>query len=507
MRDPKLFVSFSSKDEEAFSMLLSSLAVQHVNVWDYSREGEQLPLGHHLKGSLAGKIKLCDYFLAIVSASSTDESLGRNTDFEVHTAVESGLSERGRLLPLFLVTSPPTKWRGAYERLEGLLYVELNPSDQRRFDDAIRRICEYLSVPYVPPILNDPGVFFSRRFKEEMNNQKVAPAEYKDLMDIIIGCAERITRDEWDEAERLISLFLALSAVKLPGVSFYYPQIMKGVCELQAGRFEAAERTFAQATEHPQRDENSFGGLGQAYFYQKRYDEALVASRKALELQPADKSIEFNIMGVLLHADSVTGGACLPDNLDGAVLTAEDRIKVDKMKGIAHIGRGEYEDAIKVFELIEGRAQLDVASVIYYSRALEACGHREAAMALLRREASRQGNLNLYHHLADKYLKAGRINEGLRVYQNQLCGPGCRTRKYLVEYAYVLYAVGGVTNVVRAREACEQVLDSENFGASPLTTEDFYYTGFANYLLGNHERARYDYERSGGLLEYYDRST
>jgi Flp pilus assembly protein TadD len=74
-------------------------------------------------------------------------------------------------------------------------------------------------------------------------------------------------------------LFLTLSAFKLPGVSFYYPQIIKGVCELQAGHFETAERTFAQATEHPLHDENSFSGLGHAYFYQHRCDEAIAAFR------------------------------------------------------------------------------------------------------------------------------------------------------------------------------------------------------------------------------------
>lgn len=31
--------------------------------------------------------------------------------------------------------------------------------------------------------------------------------------------------------------------------------------------------------------------------------------------------------------------------------------------------------------------------------------------------------------------------------------------------------------------------------------------GFANYLLGNHELARYDYERSGRLFSYYNEFT
>lgn len=485
-------------------MLFSSLAVQHVDVWDYSREGEQLTLARPIEESLAGKIGHCDYFLAIVSASSTDALLGCCTDFEVQSAIGAGLSKRGRLLPLLLVTSPPAEWRGAYKGLEGLLHVKLNPSDQRQFDVAVRRICEYLSVPYVPPILNDPRVFFSRRFQQEMNSQKVTPAEYVDLMNIITDCAEKVAQNKWEEAGKLISLFLTLTDVKVPGVSFYYPQIIKGVCELQAGNFESAKRTFAQATEHPLRDENSFGGLGHAYFYQHRYDEAIAAFRKALDLQPADKSIEFNIVGALLHAVTPVGEVTLPNTLDLAELSPENRVKFEKMKGIALIVRGEYEDAVEVFSLMASRAPLDAASAIYYCRALEACGQLNAAIAILRREAERQDDLNLYHHLADAYLRAGMSRESLHVYEDRLCRHGCWTRQYLVDYARILNAIGGVRNRVKMLEVCQKVLDPKNFCASLPTAEDFYYMGFANYLLGNHELAHYDYERSGRIFEYYD---
>jgi len=500
----KLFVSFSSRDQAAVRMLFSALAVQRVEVWDYSREGEKLPLAQPVEESLAEKIRRCDYFLAIVSASSTDDLLGRYTDFEVKNAIDAGMSKRGRLLPLLLVTSPPAEWRGAYKGLKELLRVELNPSDQRQFDEAVRRICEYLSVPYTSPILNDPRVFFSRRFQQEMNGQKVTPADYVDLMNIIIGCAQRVTRNEWEEAWELISLFLKLADFRLLGVSFYYPQIIKGVCELQTERFEAAEQTFAQATDHPLHDENSFGGLGHSYFYQYRYDEALEAFKKALGLQPADKMIEFNIEATLLHTGVPIGEVTLPDALDSAELTPDDYLKIGKIKGIALIRLGKYEDAAKVFESIASRTQLDAASAIYYSRAMQACGRLKEAIVLLCHEAIRQEDVNLYHHLADAYLKAHMIREGLQVYHNKLCSPACRTRQYLVECARILHAVDGVKNEEKVREICGQVLDSKNFSDSPPSAVDFYYMGFANYLLGNYELARYDHERSGKLFKYYN---
>jgi len=502
-RGLKLFVSFSSRDQNAVRMLFSALALQHIDVWDYSREGEKLALGRPIEESLAEKIALCDYFFAVVSANSADPNLGRYPDFEVHCALENGLADRRRLLPLLLLTNPPNEWSGSYKRIEGLLCVKFNPSEQEKFDDAVRRICDYLSMPYVPPILNDPRVFFSRRFQQELNSQELSTADYWELMKIIIGSAERVAENSWDEAGKLISLFLELSKFKVPQTRFYYPHIIKGVCELQAGSYKSAELTFAHATEHPLHDETSFGGLGHAYFYQDRYDEALAAFRKALELKPSDKTIEFNILGALVHAAAPFGEATVPETFDDPQLSPEDHIRVGKLRGIALIARGEYEDAVNTFELMATRAPMDAASAIYYSRALEACGRVNEAIAILHREATRQDDLNTYHHLADAYLRAKMIPEALHIYENKLCVPGCWTRQYLVEYARVLSAVGGAKNCATMREVCTQVLDEENFGDSPTTPKDFYYMGFANYLLGNHELARYDYKRCGRLFEYY----
>lgn len=497
---PKLFVSYSSRDEAAVQMLFFALRLQRVGVWDYTKEGEHLPLGQFVTESLADKIGLCDYFLAVVSANSTDEVFGCYTDFEVRRAVEGGLLGRRRLLPVLLATSPPASWRGAYAGLEGLLRVELDCSEQRRFDDAVRKICEYIAVDYVPPVLGDPRVFFSRRVREEMAGQRLSTADYMELMDVVVGCAEKVTLNAWEEAGRLISLFLTLSAFKLPGVSLYYPQIVKGVCELQAGSFEAAEQTFAQATQHPAGDENAFGGLGQAYFYQGRYAEALVAFRKSFELKPTDKGTRFNLEAARLHAGAPDGAANAASDLECTQLSPGDRVKVNKLKGIALLRQGKCREATEVFGRMAERQELDAAAVIYYYRALESCGRRGEALRLLRREAGRRDDINIHHHLADAYLKADMVYEALCVYEDKLSRPGC-PRKYLVEHARILKAIGGAENRAKVVDICSEVLGRAD---APLTAEDFYYAGFANYLLGDYSRARYDYERSGRFYGYYD---
>jgi tetratricopeptide (TPR) repeat protein len=330
----------------------------------------------------------------------------------------------------------------------------------------------------------------------------LSTSDYVELTRVAARCAEQVARGEWEEAGRMISLFLTLSDFKLPGADFYYPQIVKGVCELQAGSFEDAERTFARATLHPLRDENSFGGLGQAYFYQGRYAEALASFQKSRELRRDDRCIEFNLEAARLYADA-RGDAAVSGDFALAELSPGDRAKVEKLQGIALLRQGRCREAAELFSALAERKQLDNASVIYYHRALAACGRTREAISLLSREAAARGDDNIHHHLADAYLQAGMVYAALLVYEEELSRPG-RPRKYVVEHARILKALGG-RNRARVRELCERVLDPTNFGGGPKTAEDFYYAGFANYLLGNHARARYDYERSGELYEYYDR--
>jgi len=76
-----------------------------------------------------------------------------------------------------------------------------------------------------------------------------------------------------------------------------------------------------------------------------------------------------------------------------------------------------------------------------------------------------------------------------------------RRRQFLTEFARMLDAVG---RQAEARAVCEQHL-RDSMAEPPRTREDFYYDGLANYLLGRHERARYDFERSEGFSpDYYD---
>ena len=68
----------------------------------------------------------------------------------------------------------------------------------------------------------------------------------------------------------------------------------------------------------------------------------------------------------------------------------------------------------------------------------------------------------------------------------------------LVNYARALKKTGNT----KFKEICISVLNKGSAG-NPETFEDYYWNGFANYLIGNIERANYDFDRSQNYDLYY----
>jgi hypothetical protein len=66
---PKIFISFSSKDQREVRELFSKLSEQNIQVWDYSKYGQELPLAQNVDTALAKQIDACDYFIALISAN------------------------------------------------------------------------------------------------------------------------------------------------------------------------------------------------------------------------------------------------------------------------------------------------------------------------------------------------------------------------------------------------------------------------------------------------------
>jgi len=509
--NPTVFVSFSQRDQTKVRELFAGLGIQRVDVWDYSDAGQELQAGESLKEALRAKIDSCDYFLAVISGHSIDLKISPAPVFEVRYAIESGKA-RDRVVPI-LLDNPPPQWASLYKELTDLVWLPITTNNDTEIEDAVRRICDRLSMPYTPPALLNPEVFFSGPFLREFRSKRLKNASFVQLRRCMNSAGqELLTAQENDKLwtrikEAVISFFDGADHLE-PDERFFYPGIIRGVAELQLLEFENAEQTFLRVTNTDHTEDEwlglAFAGLGHTYFCLERFEDSVTAFQRAVDLLPGDKKVRVNYLTALAYA----GGLILDDEigelLEDKTLSAGERLKLSTMRGVISYKQGDYPCTIKAFENLNPD-DLNETSSIYYAMALREYGYEERAIEVLKNAAHRIKTNNLYHHLAHAYLRIGATAEALVLYEQTLSlitSPSEFARQVLVEYAQLIKIVQGATT--RYREACERVL---NFTVlpPPQSKPDFFFTGFASYLLGKHELARFYFQSATGFAsEYYD---
>ncbi|MGA1876182.1 MAG: tetratricopeptide repeat protein, partial [bacterium] len=404
-------------------------------------------------------------------------------------------------------------------KLRGYKYIEIDPDDPESYEDGIMEICSRLKRPYFPPFKSDSRLPLLDRFTGEIRDLNLSPHQYKGFGKVIEKFTTAFSQGDWLESENLISYFIKYFQYNIPNIQLYYPLVVKGVCELQLGRFVEAKETFSKAAQHPKADANSFGGLGHVYFRQQRYEEALARYEKALSISPGEESweIRFNILGIKIQLGlDIDDDMAILEKIEYKKLKPDELIKVMNMKGIAFFKKGDYLSSLKIFESMHREGHYDATSICYHHSCLRSMGKIREAIELLCTEAEHleksrshtymgfvedDDGITLYHHLADLYIQARMMDQALRIYEDKLCKKQGMDRQFMVEHARILIHVGREEEAMRV---CEEVLNRKYF-LPPKTSKEFFYDGFANYLLGNHERARYDYERSLDFYEkYYD---
>jgi tetratricopeptide (TPR) repeat protein len=504
----EVFISFSSKDRPV-GKLFSALRVQNVKCWDYSAKGQELPLGQPLGACLKSKIDSCDYFIAVISPNSIDPEFGDDAMLEVRYAIASGKKTRNRLLPLLL--NNPSQWRDVYPefRQDHTVWDVFDFENESSFENTMRRICEWLSVPYVPSSLRHPHAFFSNLLLAEIEGQEMQKADFVTLILQSDEFGRHMLNEEWSEALESTGLLISLAKRVVPPVSLHFPLVMRGFCELQLKQYATAEETFLQATTNQDLGSNpmlglGYAGLGHTYASLQRFDESLTAFQKAVEFA-ADDYLHFTHQAAILSAGGKTVDQSVFHLFDDATLSPAERLKLITLKGALHYKNREYGQAITVFRDLR-LEELDESATIFYSLALRENGEVANAIHILSSVAERTKSVSLYHYLADTYWNAGESMRALRVYEAHLClveTPSDYARQLLVEYARMLRTIEGDRSI-EARGACERAVDLK---VLPLTHSkaDFFYLGFAHYLLGKKETARYFFENSLGFsADYYD---
>ncbi len=419
---------------------------------------------------------------------------------EVSYVLNQGWLTRNRVLPLVFLNNPPEEFSGIYSKFQNILYLETDPENNEDFEKSIAKICRYLDVPYYTPFLAHTRLPFTNRFQKEIKNWNLEIAIHEELMLIIDTFSKKYAAKDYITAEEIISYFLLTCKYRLPDFNPYYPRIVKGVCQIQVGKLSEAEETFLKATEHPNRDENCFGGLGQVYFRQKRYLEACNAYNKALEICPPDlnKEILFNKLGAQIQAGEELIDLSFLDQFDINNFDGREKLSFYNMKGIAFYQKGDYKAATRVFNKITSP---NTTTIIYYYLSLNKLGRYTESLHLLKESVTSFDDPVIYHYLAHALWHAKEDKKAIRIYREKLLKMKPYLRQYWIEYARMLRQ----QDLKKMKQACRHILDRKSFPL-PHTEEDYFYEGFANYLLGHHSRAQYDYERSGNFCkDYYDK--
>jgi tetratricopeptide (TPR) repeat protein len=507
-----VFISFSQRDQHEVRELFAGLKVQRVDVWDYSDAGQELPAGASLNNALRNKIDSCDYFVPVISANSIAFP---TPVFEVRYAIESGKA-KDKVVPI-LLNDPPAEWATLYSELADLAWIPITTNNDTELENAVRRICERLSIPYIPLNLLDPDVFFSGPFLREIRSKRLQNAIFVQLTRAMDTAGRELlnTQETYHDKWKLIKnkMIAFIEQIDQEGVSetFFYPEIIRGVAELQLSEIEPAEKTFLHVTRGQNIDNEwlglAFAGLGHTYFSMERFEDSVNAFQHALDLLPGDKKVRVNYLTALTFANVLVLDDEVGDLLEDKTLPADDRIKLLVLRGIIEFKQQRYGSSIASFAQLDAD-DLSETAAVYYVFALREYGEEYLALEVLENAAHRIKSGNLYQHLAHAYLRIGDSARAAKIYESTLLPivkPPEFARQNLVEYAQVIRLAEGPTSV-KAKQACERAIDFSLF-PQPQSKSDYYFTGFAFYLLGNDQLARFFFQYSSAYsTEYYDKA-
>lgn len=501
-RRPRVFVSFTktgADNEFVLTRLWPCLDRQPVDVWKYEDAGGQIPGGELIARHLEERIDQSDVFLPVVSAETFQS---RYTAIEVKYAQQRQAEGTPLLIvPLVcqrLQSDGPAEWPEPYARLKAIRYRVIDFDSPTSLEDTVVELCQKdVNIEYQLPPFTDPRLPYVDRFYGEVRKQCPRRDDrevgiYCRLLELLHRFSDAFQQEEFDKAKWAMQFFCMMAEYEFPRVQFYYPYVVRAVCEQLAGDPDAAEATFRGLLNNPSLDESTFSGLGQLCYLSKRYDEALEHYQQAQMCYPDDPAAAH---GILLN--SVMCG--VPVDVDEAIrvidqgqFQPEERATVQHVKAFALANAGRIDEAVQLFEDLIAGGHADASMIVHFARLLVQQEDFGGAIDLLNRYQGGLSDAILLHDLATYLVHEDRSSDAVGVYR-RLVKRDPQNRRYRVELAQVLWWSGDTQG---ARLVVAPLLDP---GQIPLaqTSEDFFLDGFANWICAQVQRADYDFQRSG----------
>ena len=514
----KTFVSFSSNDDIFVSKLLARLRAQPLNVWLYSMEGEEIPGSANLAVYLQERVAQSTLFIPLVSAASLES---RYTTIEVKAALACHQAWGLPIVPLVDVAVKDKPWPDYYEPLRSFRYFEVDFKHHAHWEEAVRRICECdackaVGVKYLPFNPEDVRLPFMDRFHREIESfhreiknrpprdKERAYALHERLLRTVNTFAAAFEEQDYPGALRATEYFLALCEYEYDGEPFYYPYIVKAVCLIALGRLaEAAELLNQLQRRKPpdaEANENSvLGALGYVKQALGQYGEAADYYRESLKRDPSDAAAATGVVvNEVLSGRRKDLEEAIKVIQKGTFLTEQDRLNaraVDAM-GLAQMGRSR--EAAEILLELKRLGQATPDTLINFAKVLFDLRQTTAAEEVMEELVAQfPAEIEVRRQAARLYIDCGPLQQAVP-HLEALVSLQPKDLDVLFELLNVLVRTGERQQAKRRADELLAIL--------PSAPDHFYYTGFANWLLGKADRAYYDFERSGhGPEEYYDR--
>jgi tetratricopeptide (TPR) repeat protein len=514
MKNTNVFISFSSRDISFVREIMSGLSSQDIDFWDYSDNIYSIEAGQNIEGRLKQEIDGCDYFIPLISNNSVDKEIGRFTRMEVKYAIDIGLLNSERFIPVELndLNSKPIVKNGPYVLIKDLLYLEFELHNISSYVNLIESICKRIGKDFIPQIEAHPKLPFWRLFRDEVLSLAHSNHSHVHLMSIIGEFNEYMKRGDWKQANFLIGYFISSCNYYIPGYQMFYPWIVKAVCEQELNLLDEAWKSYEAAKKVKLNDENVYGGFGNICM--QKEDFICAEKNFALSIQycpvheNTDERINLLTAKVSLNKaiDKKEGDFVL--DLDATSFYGDAQTKILNLQQAVRFQNKNYKEIIKSYNEMVKNDQHDSTSLIYCIFSHSALGnYHEAEKCLLaaieksKHTGKRFDQTMLYQQLSDLYLDIGRVEEALEIYRSFLLQPDRITRPTFIKYARIQRYL---KNFDETKRACEQMLLGGKTFPLPISEEDYYFDGFVWFLLGNNERAQYDYERSNSFDIFYE---
>ncbi len=508
-----LFISFSSQDNAAVRELMSGLKLQEFDFWDYSDQVEAIEIGKNLPGKMLAQIDKADYFVILLSPNSMSPTSGQFVKLELEYAINQGFLQQNRILPLIMAEKEITSWPSPFNKLSEIKHINLDVSDLIQFQQALALFCENLGKPYQPIIDPHPRLPFWKLFRDEAMALKHSRSVHIQLMMMLTHFNRKFQAGEITEAYEIISLFIALARYWIPGQTFFYPWIVKSVCERSLDLWDEAEKSLREAEKVKPNSENAYGGLGSIYFHRKEYLKSHEYFKRSYELCPENQNLDevlnYAVSFIALEREVPQKLVIRILQLDDALYKDEryvdERCKIINTQAILLQQSGRRDEAAAKFALLENTGLADLTTFTRHYNLLMEEGKKSAALSVLLHgihllaDKNAAHHIYLYNRLANHYWDTGDFELAESIYKNKLLPHPAIDPYTLLRFAQFQQLRNHANE---CEKICRSFLENKKF-LPANSAAYFYYSGYAHYLLGQEALAQHDYERCGHFDDYY----